>query len=377
MRKFALIILIFIILLPLSATSLRVGFYNLPNDISEDFMSAFSNIIASNVRSQFLDNLCKERFKNSFEKQEDLRIHKELGKENINVERKTFTYEPFSSVDKVAATVPSSLHDSVFAQDKVVLDYILNYNDLDLLVCYSSEIDGALSFINVFCYDGDIKPLIDTVYLTNERPSFYDGILLSIASLYYPDVAFISEEGTLTAVDVSLKEYKGQDIELESGKVFEFLKEEKPLENHTQLIFSIPYDASLSIFAIEKTSLPLCVTSNESDIILSLNKEGFSGSTFQLDNSRDSINALYLKPTWVKDSGRLKSEKDEFYRCLRNTFLSFSLYAISKSVNNINSDIGAFGKVMEVATAGISIVNLIELIKSCTNYYNRAKETYL
>lgn len=377
MRKFALIILIFIILLPLSATSLRVGFYNLPNDISEDFMSAFSNIIASNVRSQFLDNLFEERLKNSFEKQEDLRIHKELGKENINVERKTFTYEPFSSVDNVAATVPSSLHDSVFAQDKVVLDYILNYNDLDLLICYSSEIDGSLSFINAFCYDGDIKPLIDTVYLTNERPSLYEGILLSIASLYYPDVAFISEEGTLTAVDVSLKEYKGQVVELESGKVFEFFKEEKPLENHTQLIFSIPYDASLSIFAIEKTSLPLSVTSNESDIILSLNKEGFSGSTFQLDNSRDSINALYLKPTWVKDSGRLKSEKDEFYRCLRNTFLSFSLYAISKSVNNINSDIGAFGKVMEVATAGVSIVNLIELIKSCTNYYNRAKETYL
>ena len=265
----------------------------------------------------------------------------------------------------------------VFQHKNVVLDYILNYNDLDLLICYSSEIDGALSFINVFCYDGEIKPLIDTVYLTTERPSFYEELLLSIASLYYPDVAFIKEEGNLSAVDVSLKEYTGQSIELDSGKIFEFFKEEKPLENHTQLVFSIPYDASLSIFAIEKASLPLSVTSSESDIILSLNKEGFSGSTFQLDNSKDSINALYLKPTWVKDSGRLKTEKDEFYRSLRNTFLSFSLYAISKSVNNINSDIGAFGKVMEVATAGVSIVNLIELIKSCTNYYNRAKETYL
>lgn len=340
-------------------------------------MSAINNIIASNVRSQFLDNLCEERLKNNFEKQEDLRIHNELGKENINVERKTFTYEPFSSVEKVAATVPSSLHDSVFAKDNAVLDYILKYNDLDLLICYSSEIDGSLNFINAFCYDGEIKSLIDTVYLTNEMPSFYEDILLSIAYLYYPDVAFIDEEGILSAVDVSLKEYKGQSVELESGKIFEFLKKAKPLENHTQLIFSIPYDASLSIFAIEKASLPLYVTSSESDIILSLNKEGFSGSTFQLDNSKDGVNALYLKPTWVKDSGRLKAEKDEFYRSLRNTFLSFTLYAISKSLTNINSDIGAFGKVMEVATAGVSIVNLIELIKSCTNYYNRAKETYL
>ena len=170
MRKFALIILIFIILLPLSATTLRVGFYNVPNDISEDFMSAFSNIIASNVRSQFLDSLCEERLKNSFEKQEDLRIHKELGKENINVERKTFTYEPFSSVDKVAATVPSSLQDSVFAQDKVVLDYILNYNDLDLLVF---QIDRLIGLVCLFVADG----FDDRIRIDHAAASLIDTLL--------------------------------------------------------------------------------------------------------------------------------------------------------------------------------------------------------
>lgn len=376
MRKlFAIIILIFT-LIPLSATSLRVGFFDVPKEIIDDIVGSFELFLSSGFRSAKLDELCASRLTEKDKKDNELKIHEALSQEKTLSEKESFEYIEFDSIESVEID-NNNLRPSILNKNIDALNYLKSYYELDLIFVYSLAQDGALSFIELSLFDEDVKTLIDSVYLTVEKPSYYEDLLLSIGKIYYPNVAWIKEGETLTAVDSSLSEYKNKEVKLSSGVITVFEEEKIERKEHSQLLFSIPCDASLSVFAIQNSALPLWVKSSEPDLILSLSRDGFEGSVFQLDNSHDGVYALNLRPKWVKEDGVLKSAKDDFYRAFRDTFLAFSLYAISSSITNINSDIAPLGDIIKTATAGVSFVSLINLIKCCGTYYNRAKETYL
>lgn len=371
MRKLLTFFILIIALIPLSASSLRVGLYNVPKELSNEVASALELFLSNDFRSSKLDELCYNRLNGAFEKEEDLKIHKALIEEKTPAERSTFEYKEFDIIECIEIS-ENSLNDAILSKNIDALNYIKSYNELDLIFIYSVDIDGPLSFIELFVFDGTVNGVLDSVFLTHEEPSFYENILLELGKIYYPEVAFVRENGNLKPVNAELSEY-----ELKPGEITEIEAEGVEIVEHSQLLFSIPYDAKLSVFAIDSSALPIWINSSEDDLIVSLNKDGFEGRVFQLDNSQDSVHALRLTPQWIKEDGVLKSAKDDFYRALRNTFLCFSLYAISSTINNINSDIAPWGDIIKSATAGISIVSLINLIKSCGVYYNRAKETYL
>ena len=207
MRKlFAIIILIFT-LIPLSANSLRVGFFDVPKEIIDDIVGSFELLLSSGFRSAKLDELCALRLSEKDKKDNDLKIHEALSQEKAISEKESFEYIEFDNIESIEIA-NNNLRPAILNKNIDALNYLKSYYELDLIFVYSLEKDGPLSFIELSLFDEDVKTLIDSVYLTVERPSYYEDLLLSIGNIYYPNVAWIKEGEVITAVDSSLFEYK-------------------------------------------------------------------------------------------------------------------------------------------------------------------------
>ena len=72
MRKLLTLFILIIALIPLSASSLRVGLYNVPKELSNEVESALELFLSNDFRSSKLDELCYNRLNGAFEKEEDL-----------------------------------------------------------------------------------------------------------------------------------------------------------------------------------------------------------------------------------------------------------------------------------------------------------------
>ncbi|MGN0905942.1 MAG: hypothetical protein ACI4NM_02245 [Bullifex sp.] len=379
MRKIFLFLISAFILMPLNAETLRVGLYGVPSYLEEDLKASLSAFIEAGTASSGLEETVKSRLEEKAYREAREKAHSLLVSEKELTEEKSFE---FSGIDKVEflSITPDERIKALFEDlDINALSYVKERADADIILIFSSHTEGQLVFIDSYIHDGETKPFISTVHIVASPPDLYDDFIIRFSELYYADAGFIRREGgRLRPVVPGEHESDGIVYTVEAGEVVELVSEIIQGEEKTFTLFSVPFDASLSVFALDSVSLPTSVTSDEDNIILALSKPGFLSDTYQLSSSSPSISALSLRPEWMGRDGRVKEAKDDFYRALRDTFLSFSLYAISSSLSNIYpAEMETWGSLLKTFTAGVSFVSLMNLIKTCGAYYNCAKETYL
>ncbi len=379
MRKSILFLLLILIAVPLYSEALRVGLYGVPSYLEEDVKASLSAYTDAGIRSDYLESAVKERLEKDAEKQAKEKDHSLLISEKEREERKDLEFSGPDKTEFVTVTPDERIRTLFEDLDERALEYVRNHEDLDLMIIFRSESEGQIVFLDSFISDPQVRPFISTAHIKNSPPELYDEFTLRFHELYFDGAGFIRREGGhLKPVLPGEYESDGIAYTVEAGEEVSLFSETMEGTERTYTLFSIPYDASLSVFALDGVSLPLSVKSDEDNVILSLSKPGFLSDTYQLSSSTPPVSALSLRPEWMGREGRLKEAKDDFYRALRDTFLSFSLYAVSSSLLKIYPDkMETWGPLMTSFTAGVSVVSLMNLIKTCGEYYRTAKETYL
>ena len=137
-----------------------------------------------------------------------------------------------------------------------------------------------------------------------------------------------------------------------------------------------PWGTEASLFALPVASLPLTTSFQQSSVLMTLTSPGFAQESIQL-TPQQSFYSVSLKPQWMAEDGRIESAKDEMYRSMRNTLLSFGLYVIMSSIQTIYPDQSAWTGIASGFAAGISVLNLADFIHDMLAYYNTAKQVYL
>ena len=83
------------------------------------------------------------------------------------------------------------------------------------------------------------------------------------------------------------------------------------------------------------------------------------------------------KPAALAGDDMVRQAKDEMYRALRNTLLSFGAYVIMSSVSNIYPQAAVWSGIASSLAAGVSVVNLMDFLHDCMVYYDSARAVYL
>ena len=379
MRKVLLFLQLTLLASSLGAEALRVGLYGVPSYLEEDLKASFSSFTEAGLSSERLEEIQADRLEKAAEKAARQNDHRNLVGEKEREEEKEFTYDGFDSVSYVTVSPDERIKTLFEDLDERALSYTREREELDILLIFSSVREGQLEFLDSHVFDGELRPFISNVSIVNEGADLYDAMMEAFRQLYFGDAGFIRREGgRLKAAPSGDVEIDGVVYTVEAGSTIDVAPVPVSREEKTFTLFSTPSDAMLSVFALDSVRLPLSVSSDEENIILALTAPGFMSRTYQLSAQSAEVVALSLKPEWMGREGRVRDAKDAFYRALRDSFLSFSLYAISTSLCKIYPDeTKAWGPLLTTFTAGVSVVSLMNLIKTCGAYYNCAKETYL
>ena len=129
-----------------------------------------------------------------------------------------------------------------------------------------------------------------------------------------------------------------------------------------------PYDAEL-YYQGDKMDSHL-IRSSVSPFSIALSKPAFAFYSFESKRDIDTLD-LYMRPEWMDDSNILKNEKEEFYKSLFTTLISFGAAIGAESLKRIYSEVD-FGPA-DVVFTGVSLVSLIYMIDSISSYYNAAR----
>lgn len=371
---------------------LRVGYH------SSQEVSLLEDVVLSSAKEvlalhQDLLSLAKERLEKDRDRAYLEKVHTNYKNDNWDdVERIEESYTikdiEFVKVDDVEGA----------------REHVIKVNDLDLLLDLSGSIDGSLlEYSLTLSTIHESTVLVDTLSLLHQANEEREKILIALADHFLTEYSFIklkdrpsnltlSVDGVRSEIDDDLIYLTpglhtlsfssinkvSQDVEVEIEN-----KEIKPLSLvFTSLTFpslelvSVPFDALINIQGMDGVVGHYCTDSQVLPFALHSQREGFADLNLQI-NTPLVASTLELRPKWMDNDDRMKDAKDEMYKALRNTILSFASYVLVSSLDTIYPDtFSSYSGPLKLTCGSISIISLLDFLYKSGKYYHSAEQTY-
>ena len=354
-RKTVCLILLLSLSCLLSASALRAGLAASPSaDWAESVLTSFLTLLPANDE---LEELNRTNAEKKEVRDAEMHIHSDLAAER-ETDYVPQEYQAYYLSDP-AWEIESLSVEEDFLLDETMLSYYSLRDELDLIFVFTASEEGALSYaaVHVWC-GGRTETVFDVLYRTQDEEELPLQILSALAARFDPSLAVLD----LTSYP-SCRLFTQDDSEIPTASGYAF----------------VPSDLDAvrpSLFALPVASLPLTTSFQQSSVLMTLTSPGFAQESIQL-TPQQSFYSVSLKPQWMAEDGRIESAKDEMYRSMRNTLLSFGLYVIMSSIQTIYPDQSAWTGIASGFAAGISVLNLADFIYDMLAYYNTAKQVYL
>ena len=328
--------------------------------------------------------------------------------ERIKTEKKKAEYyekENYTSLSSLSfsqVTIPERLEiekvDTSFSDyssllrtgDTDTYEYLLSQNNLDALIYVKSEGEGTIRDIEVI-YNGKIirKAFYTTSLFNYEEEAltdYFTSLLLSTDHNWHrinvdvPSVSIVIDGNVKTnssdlivlengphTFTLSASGYLDKTETIEVGEDRDIKLSLSPLDSHSLYISTLPWSVDMRVNG--EVSDGKFIQSIHSPYTISLSSPNFSHLTFQ-SNRMDEIIDVELNPLWTEADEIIIEKKNDFYRSIFTSLLSFGGYTALRAVENINGTTGP--NTLKVVFGGISIVSLINLVCTAIDYYESA-----
>lgn len=404
MRRLLCSLFLLLALFPLCAGTLRVGL--LCTQGTEDFASTVSNtlfsLLGSNSRLEIVNY---SRHIAESDAEEARRVHSDLAQEREGAAYSAPEYVPYWQSDPICE--PVSLDwDETFIRERSqsMLSYSMLDQNLDLILAFVQVSEGQIGELDVYMYiEGRTEEVFNSLFVAGSLDSLAGPVLSSLVSHFTEDSVLCDvsafPSGTLsdslsgeeiirsgqwalvdlstTSITVASSGYQSLTVEVDtSAKPYPVLEGSLIEEDIGSVsLQAFPSGTKASLFGLS-ADLPLSASFQSGALIVSLSNEGFKTENLQL-TPQSRFHSVMLRPQWMAQEGRTGEAKDEMYRSMRNSLLSFGLYVIMSSLSQIWPQAAPVADLVTPLAAGISIVNLIDFIHDAMAYYDSAKQVYL
>ena len=141
----------------------------------------------------------------------------------------------------------------------------------------------------------------------------------------------------------------------------------QPLFSGPAIVSSVPFDAEIYYQGVKvedhmamNGTVPFSITASA---------EGFAPFSIQSTRLTDNL-TIMLRPGWMEDVDLVADAKTRFYNALLGTLITFGVHVAANAVTNIYPEYS----IAPVATAmaGISIVQLVEMVDAMFDYFQAA-----
>lgn len=288
-------------------------------------------------------------------------------------------------------TFTESEMEYLLSGDRHAEEYLRILKDLDLIIAAKVEEEGLMSHSVVYA-NGNL--IHEELYVSAEEGDEFLALASSILPcLKSSDTLIIPVEIPRTvslSVDGRAVSLVNGYIALEKGEheisyaspVYHTLEETVAVDENTALrpvlvpvfsgpmfIHSIPFDADIYY---QGTKVENHIAENGSvPFTVAAVRSGFAPYSVQATAAPYSRIDIELRPEWMSENDMIERSKGRFYSLLLSTLLSFGLQVAANSVSDIFPDwgIAPVGAVF----AGISVVQLVELMDSAFDYFQAAR----
>ena len=404
MRKaLGLFIMLVVMASSLAAGTLDVGLIASPSlsTFAHDALEVFLDLAGPSSRLEEIERLSGIR---QDRRRLDIAYHESLAKERPMSEQEGSVYEPYWLCDEPFSIAEIEC-DEGFAvrRDESMLEHVMLSSSLDIVFVFLGEDDGQIASIDIYCYaQGQVEDLYSTLYLSgdlDERAviaafvrAFSDEDLVVLDLGSFPSSSFVDSstgeeipfsggyslvKPSVTSLVIRREGYLDLEVPVVAQDGVAVLSG-KQVEEDIGLFTLVvnPSGSRASLFGVDVATLPLVTSFDMGAVLMTVSKDGFRDENLQIGPG-EHFRSVMLRPQWMADEGRLKEAKDEMYRSMRNTILSFGLYVLMSTLGDIFPESASWTGVAGTVTAGISIVNLIDFLHDCLSYYDTARQMYL
>lgn len=390
-KRINLLLLIILLALPIYSAELRVMLAS--DDSNElDFLSSALSAFGGTADSSYALSAYNERAsrENQIKKEKEIDSSYQSEKTIASGSADVSSFDGTLDIKYIYPEVAEGDKRYLRAGDEYAYSYYKAKESADLILYLKSETIGGVDYMSLLL-DGNViregvylSELMDeeerellTVlmpYFKSDEYRLYELSLPSLSSVIVDGLslaegtAFIALKAGEHEFYISSPRYKSSKFIVNVGEesVIEFTLEEK--EERALFINMRPYDAEL-YYQGDKMESHL-IRSSVSPFSIALKRPGFAFYSFESKRDIDTLD-LYMRPEWMDDSNILKNEKEEFYKSLFTTLISFGAAIGAESLKRIYSEVD-FGPA-DVVFTGVSLVSLIYMIDSISSYYNAAR----
>ena len=390
-RRFIIFLVLILTLCPLGAESWR---YSILGE-NDGYVALVDSVISL---VPYVDNVdMTKSVRERAERNERIKTEK---KKAEYYEKENYTSLSTLSLSQV--TIPERLEiekvDTSFSDyssllrtgDTDTYEYLLSQNNLDALIYVKSEGEGTIREIEVIYNGGIIRKAFFTTSLFNYEEEaltdYFTSLLLSPDHNWHrinvdvPSVSIVIDGNVKTnssdlivlengphTFTLSASGYLDKTETIEVGEDRDINLTLSPLDSHSLYISTLPWSVDMRVNG--EVSDGKFIQSIHSPYTISLSSPNFSHLTFQ-SNRMDEIIDVELNPLWTEADEIIIEKKNDFYRSIFTSLLSFGGYTALRAVENINGTTGP--NALKVVFGGISIVSLINLVCTAIDYYESA-----
>ncbi len=397
MRKWLLCTVLLLLATTLVAKDavLRVGY------ISSVSVEAVEEVVLSAAESVLsvhpdLTSLAKARLDRADEKAYQRKVHEALkADDHSTVERK---------VESGIVSDVEFIRLDVQEMQEGEAEHLIRVNELDVLLVLSGSLDGPLLEYALSLYTlEDSVTLVDTLAVLHEVEAERELILRALSSYFLPEYSYIKlndrpsnlvayVDGVKARITDSLifvtpgvhtlsfssinKIAQDAEVETENGEIKSIDLSFAPITFPSLEIVTVPMDAEINVQGMDGVVGHYYSSAQSLPFALHAQREGFADLNLQI-NTPLLASTLELRPKWMDNDSRMKDAKDEMYRALRNTILSFASYVLVSSFDNIYpTEFKPYSAPLRLTCSSISIISLLDFLYKSGKYYHTAEQTY-
>lgn len=386
-------------------SSLRVGYIMQMDEanFSTLFSSALDLVFSSALSEESLVALVQNREDLERKAEADKKYHDALNSEKFDTE---YTLEEsVSSVEEVEIkAIEKPTYFDFSTKDPLQAQHVLKTEKLDLLFVISgSSLSSLLDYTIDYYSLNSSKELVNRLAIIHKLNNEFLPIVEVLSSNFLSEYAFLQIEDAPISIKVLIDETEqiinnslifvkpgvhnvtfsseaqqsySEVIEVEKGQV---LKKNIKLEDYLYPSLTLSVVPAFGLLGVQGKNPTIGEYYQESQklpFVINGEAKGFSDINLQVNNPI-VFDRIELKPEWMQKDERLKKAKDEMYKALRNTLLSFGSSVLISSLENIYPEqVLSYSAPIKLTFTSISIISLIDFIYKSSKYYHVAEQTY-
>jgi len=373
------------------------------SNFSTLFSSALDLVFSSALSEESLVALVQNREDLERKAEADKKYHDALNSEKFDSE---YTLEEsVSSVESVeikAIETPSYFDFST--NDPLQAQHVLKTEKLDLLFVISgSSLSSLLDYTIDYYSLNTSKELVNRLAITHKLNNEFLSLVQVLSSNFLAEYAYLQINNAPVSIKVTMEDVEQtidnslifvkpgvhtvlftadakkpytEVIEVGNGQV---LNLDIRLEDYIYPSLTLSVVPAFGLLSVQGKTPTLGEYFQESQklpFVINGEAKGFGDRNLQVNNPI-VYDRIELKPEWMQKDERLKKAKDEMYKALRNTLLSFGSSVLISSLENIYPEqVLSYSAPIKLTFTSISIISLIDFIYKSSKYYHVAEQTY-